>query len=150
MKLFNIKIRLGGNVNDEVLRTNATNAEIKILRSIHGEDAVVDIQPLNVDAQTVYQETDSEGNLVNKVRPRTEADERFRLEMFYNEQIVAKLFGAAVARITDEPSPSDGVLGAVIPLEPPMRTEVKPVEAPRQSEPKPVRAAKSFALEDMG
>lgn len=110
MKLYSCKVRVMGEVKDEVLRTNVTNAEIKILRSIHGDDGVVDVLPTG--------ETD-----------RSEADERQRLEMFFGEQAVAKIFGIAVPRIADEPAAIEDVLGAVIPLEQVTRAEVRPVRA---------------------
>jgi hypothetical protein len=120
VKLFNCKIRCMGEVKDEVRRAGATNAEIKILRSIHGDDGVVEVEPAG--------EID-----------RSEAEERQRLEIFYGEPAVAKLFGIAVPRIADEPSAIDDVLGAVIPIEPPVRAEVRPVKP----------ASKSLQLEDV-
>lgn len=43
MKLYSCKLRLAGNVNNEVLKTEVTAAEIEVLREIHGSDAVLDI-----------------------------------------------------------------------------------------------------------
>lgn len=43
MKLYQCKLRLAGNVNNEVLKTDVTAAEIEVLREIHGSDAVLDI-----------------------------------------------------------------------------------------------------------
>lgn len=116
MKLFTCKVRIMGEVKDEVVRTGATNAEIKILRMIHGDDGVVDVQP----------EGEAE---------RSEADERLRLEQFYGEIAVAKLFGVARPTIADDIS---DIPGAVIPLEPPVRAE-----------PKRPAQAKALELEDV-
>lgn len=120
MKLFNCKVRIMGDVAHEVQRTAVTNAEIRILRSIHGDDGVVDIAPQD--------EAD-----------RSEAEERHRLEMFYGEPAVARLFGVARPSITDEPSSIEDVMGVAIPLEPPVRAEPKPVRA----------APKAVQLEDV-
>lgn len=120
MKLFTCKVRIMGEVKDEVRRYGVTNAEIKILRSIHGDDGVVDVEP--------------EGEI-----DRSEAEERQRLEMFYGEPAVARLFGIAKPSIADEPASIGDVVGAVIPLEPPVRAE------PRRATP-----AKALQLEDVG
>lgn len=110
-----------GEVKDEVARTCVTNAEIKILRSIHGDDGVVDVVP--------------EGEA-----DRSEAEERQRLEQFYGEPAVAKLFGIARPSITDEPSSVEDVMGAVIPMEPPVRAKVEPLRT----------TSKTLHLEDVG
>jgi hypothetical protein len=114
VKLFTCKVRIMGEVKDEVVRTGATSAEIKILRMIHGDDGVVDVQP--------------EGEA-----DRSEAEERARLEMFYGEPAVAKLFGVA------KPSIADDIVDAVIPIEPPVRAEPK----------RPQAAPKALQLEDV-
>lgn len=132
MKLFTCKVRIMGEVKDEVRRNDVTNAEIKILKSIHGEDGVVDVEPMGKDAMTAY--PDDEGEI--KYRPRSEAEERARLEMFYGEPAVAKLFGVAKPSILDEIA---DVPGAVIPIEPPVRAE------PRRVTP----ASKTLQLEDV-
>lgn len=131
MKLFDCKVRIMGEVKDEVVRTNVTNAEIQILRSIHGDDGVVNIEPVAAEATTPY--VDDEG--LWKLRPRTEADERRRLEQFYGEITVSRLFGVARPSITDEPASLGDV---VIPLEPPVRAE-----------PKRPQPAKALQLEDV-
>lgn len=117
MKLFTCKVRIMGEVKDEVRRGGVTQAEIKILKFIHGDDGVTDVEP----------EGEAE---------RSEADERSRLEMFYGEPAVATLFGIARPSIADEIADT---VGAVIPLETPVRAEPK----------RPV-ASKPLQLEDVG
>lgn len=94
MKLFSAKVRIMGQVQDEVSKANVTQAEIALLKSIHGDDAVGDIKP----TETVE---------------RTEAEERERLEMIYGDAIVGRLFGAPIARIGDDaPAPTRPLPGA--------------------------------------
>lgn len=83
MKLFSAKVRIMGQVQDEVSKTDVTQAELTVLKSIHGDDAVVDVkQSGEID--------------------RHEAEERERLEMIYGDGTIGKLFGAPVARIGDD------------------------------------------------
>lgn len=83
MKLFSAKVRIMGHVQDEVFKTNVTQAEIVVLKSIHGEDAIGDVKATD--------ETE-----------RDEVEERERLEMIYGEAVIGRLFGAPVARIGDD------------------------------------------------
>jgi hypothetical protein len=83
MKLYNCKIRLHANANDEVRKRNVTAAEIRLLRKMHGEDAVIEIQ-------------------VNGEADRTDAQERNRLSMTYGEKAVIALFGLPVVKIEEE------------------------------------------------
>jgi hypothetical protein len=135
MKLFNCKVRLNGEVKDEVARNGVTNAEIKILRSIHGDDAVVDIVATGEDAKTAFADDDG----MPQFRARTEADERARLDAFYTEAAVARIFGVARPSITDEPSAIEDAMRPIVPLEPPVRAE-----------PKPFRQSSKLQLEDVG
>lgn len=101
MKLFNCKVRIQGSVQDEVIKTGVTQAEIIVLRAIHGNDAVLDTVPEGL-ATVKVDPTDPE----SADRPRTEAEERDRLELLYGEAIVGKIFGAPIARIGDDaPAP---------------------------------------------
>jgi hypothetical protein len=90
MKLYSCKVRLHGDVRDEVRKDNVTQAEITVLRRIHGEDAVLEIRTAGA--------TD-----------RNEAAERDRLNAAYGEGTVNKIFGMPVVRITDEVSISEEV-----------------------------------------
>jgi hypothetical protein len=90
MKLYSCKVRLHGDVRDEVRKDNVTQAEITVLRRIHGDDAVLEIRSAGA--------TD-----------RNEAAERDRLNAAYGEGTVNKIFGMPVVRITDEVSISEDV-----------------------------------------
>lgn len=92
MKLFNCKVRIMAQVQDEVIKTDVTQAEIVVLKAIHGADGVLDVMGSG--------EAD-----------RDEATERDRLEMIYGEGIVGKIFGAPVARIGDDSPPEAKPLG---------------------------------------
>lgn len=83
MKLYDCKVRVMGDVRDEVRKHHVTQAEITVLRRIHGDDAVSEI---------VYMgDTD-----------RSEHDERDRLNASYGSKTIDKIFGVPVARIADE------------------------------------------------
>lgn len=83
MKLYSCKVRLKANPNDEVRKKGVTAAEIRLLRKMHGEDAVIEIQ--------VSTETE-----------RTESQERDRLSQIYGEKAVIALFGLPVSKIEEE------------------------------------------------
>lgn len=80
MKLYKCKVRLHANANDEVRKKNVTAAEIRLLRAMHGEDAVIEIQDCGVIE-------------------RGEAEERDRLGKLYGDAAVVKLFGAPVVKV---------------------------------------------------
>lgn len=42
MQFYNTKVRLRGNINNEVIRTHVSAPEFLVLQTIHGEDALVD------------------------------------------------------------------------------------------------------------
>lgn len=83
MKIHTCKVRLQGEVKDEVQKIGVTSAEIRVLKHIHGEDSVVEVR--------------ASGNV-----DRDEAQERVRLGDVYGEKIVTEMFGAPVATIADE------------------------------------------------
>jgi len=83
MNLHSCKVRLQGEVKDEVQKTDCTSAEIRVLKEIHGDDAVLEVK--------VTGNTD-----------RSDNDERLRLGQLYGEKTVTAMFGAPVATINDE------------------------------------------------
>lgn len=83
MKIYNCKVRLHANPNDEVRRNKVTAAEIRVLRKMHGEDAVIEITEI----------ADIE---------RTQDYERDRLERLYGAKAVTALFGVPVVKIDAE------------------------------------------------
>lgn len=110
MKLFSAKVRIMGQVQDEVSKTNVTQAEIVVLKSIHGDDAVGDVKPSG--------EID-----------RHEAEERERLEMIYGDAVIGRLFGAPIARIGDDAPAAARSLPDARPA-PDTRTGRSPAKAP--------------------
>lgn len=88
MNLHSCKVRLQGEVKDEVQKIQVTSAEIRVLKEIHGDDAVVEIR--------ITGESD-----------RSDAEERARLGQLYGEQTVTAMFGAPVATIADEIQPDE-------------------------------------------
>lgn len=86
MKLHSCKVRLNGNVNDEVRKIGVTTAEVRVLKEMHGDEAVLEVVMTGRTA-------------------RSEAEERSRLEQHYGEKVVTKLFGVPVEKIEeDEPA----------------------------------------------
>ncbi|HKJ73523.1 MAG TPA: hypothetical protein VKA19_05350 [Alphaproteobacteria bacterium] len=73
-QLYKGKIRLAGNIVNEVPKTGMSAAEIIVLRREHGDDAVVDITP------------------TEKVSRSNEA-ERERLDRIYGDTKMLELFG---------------------------------------------------------
>lgn len=73
MQRCNCTVRLGGDVNNTVTKTDVTPAEIAILLAIHGAGSVVDIKPTRQD-KTPHQ------------------DERSRLSTTYGQHVLDRLF----------------------------------------------------------
>jgi hypothetical protein len=97
MKLVNIMLAVGGGRDHSFPKEGVTAAEIAVLRAIHGEDAVFDIEPTDADAPG------EEGGL------RSNREERARLVRKYGgakdgegQVIVAQLFPGAAARVFEE------------------------------------------------
>lgn len=80
MELCNATVRLNGSVGHTVEKIGLTPPEIAVLRAIHGEDAVVNIQPTRMDKRS------------HKV-------ERDRLEKLYDPKLIASLFPGAMAQL---------------------------------------------------
>lgn len=94
MRLHNCKVRLHGDVRDEVRKKNVTSGEIRMLQQIHGEDAVLEITPTGKDALSEIPDHTHE--------LRGEAEERERLGRIYGDLAVAKMFGVKPVSITAE------------------------------------------------
>lgn len=90
MKLYNCIVRLQGDVKDEVAKSGVTSAEIKVLKNIHGGDAV----------HRVVRATDEDGDA--RSVERTEAQERDRLSALYGEGKIISMFGAPVQKIEED------------------------------------------------
>ena len=58
MNLYSCKVRLGGEIHNEVFIKDATPADIQILRRIHGMDAVLDIKHTGQEERDYDQELD--------------------------------------------------------------------------------------------
>lgn len=97
MKLANIMLAIGGGRDNTFPKYGVTAAEIAVLRAIHGEDAVFDVDPSADDAV-------NENN-----RPRTNREELIRLKMIYGKAqdgngsaVVEGLYPGAAARVFDD------------------------------------------------
>lgn len=80
MQRCNVTVRLAGDVGNTVPKTNVTVAEIVVLRSVHGDDAVVDIKPTH-NCKTPHRE------------------ERDRLCIIYGRPRVDKIFPGVFAKL---------------------------------------------------
>lgn len=74
MRVYSCVVNCGGNVLNQVRKPEVTAAEIILLQSIHGEDAVTDIMPIRMDK-------------------RSHAAERDRLGGIYGDDKVGRTFG---------------------------------------------------------
>jgi hypothetical protein len=125
-KLYSCKIRLGGNVQNEIRKIGVTAPEIEVYRALHGSDAVLDI----VEAGSVK---------------RTDREERERIESIFaspansmgdslakRQRMLSDLFGHArnpLPKHLDDGSESD-----VDPATPIVRTRVIKEKAPAFAE----------------
>lgn len=112
MRLHNCKVRLHGDVRDEVRKKNVTSGEIRLLQQIHGEDAVSEIVATGKDAFSEIPEHTHE--------LRGEAEERERLGRIYGDLAVAKMFGVKPVSITAE-----------VPVSAEVEVEVAPEDKPQ-------------------
>jgi hypothetical protein len=95
-----VEVLLNGSLQNTVVR-EATAAEIVLLRSIHGDDAVVNVTPI-------------------KFQARSQAEEIDRLKKFYGDETFKKVFPGSVPKL-----PMD--LSEVINL-PSSDDEIKPLK----------------------
>lgn len=82
MHLYSAKVRLAGNVLNEVRRENLTAAEVAVLRVVHGEDAVLEIEKTGEDLKLKSNEVRQK--LYDYYGGETEEVRRTRLTMFRN------------------------------------------------------------------
>lgn len=114
MKLYNIIVRLapcfGVSSNHEVNKRGVTASEIKLLKAIHGDDAIPAIEAAK-DEFTDFVNTDEgappdvKGKKIQLAWAeveRTETQERARLSERYGSKAVIKTFGVPIERIDDE------------------------------------------------
>lgn len=97
MKLANIMLAIGGGRDNTIPKYNVTAGEIAVLRAIHGEDAVFDVEPTNADA------------LNENGGPRTNRQELARLKAVYAKAsdsngvpFVESLYPGMAARVFED------------------------------------------------
>ena len=76
MQIYSCKVRLSGNVNNEVRKPEVSAAEVLVLRQLHGADAVLEVKRVRMEHAP-------------------HAKERDRLNRVYGAKIITQLFGAA-------------------------------------------------------
>lgn len=84
MQFYSAKIRLGGSLQNEVRRESLTAAEIGVLRAIHGDDAVLEIEAVSGSSDL------------------NDAGERARLTAVYGEKVVKETLGTSVHQLPKE------------------------------------------------
>lgn len=84
MQFYSAKIRLSGSLNNEVRREDLTAAEIGVLRHLHGETALVEIEAAAGSSD------------------RSDAVERLRLVGVYGEKTVKEVLGTSVHPLPKE------------------------------------------------
>lgn len=97
MKLANIMLAIGGGRDNTISKYGVTAGEIAVLRAIHGEDAVFDVEPTDDDAKN------ENGGV------RTNRQELIRLKAMYGKAtdgngvpLVEGLYPGAAARVFEE------------------------------------------------
>lgn len=78
MQTYDCVVNVGGSIRTEVHKHNVTAAEIAVLRSLHGDDAVTQIAEKGANDK------------------RSHAGEIGRLQELYGPRVVGHLFGTAI------------------------------------------------------
>lgn len=102
MQTANIMLALGGDKGNSVPKYGVTAAEIAVLRAIHGDDAVFDVEPTGDEATTEVEN--------GEPRKRTNREELSRLSLAYASgrlfgtdiRAVSALFPGAAARVFED------------------------------------------------
>lgn len=125
-KLYSCKLRLGGNVQNEIRKIGVTAPEIEVYRILHGSDAVLDIVETGSVKRTDREERDRiESVFASPATAMGDGLERRR-------RMLADLFGHVrnpLPKHLDEMSDSD-----VDPATPIVRTRVPKDKAPAFAE----------------
>lgn len=139
MQTANVMVAIGGDAGHTVPKYGVTAAEIAVLRSIHGDEAVFDIEPV--------------GEV--KVSHR---DERTRLKLLYgramdgdNRSIVEGLYPGAAARLFDtiDELELDDSLFKVRPAEPAKPAKGKKAKAAEAAPEPPAEEGDNDGIEEM-
>lgn len=117
MKYYNCKVRLKGNVAHEVSKFSLSAPEVIILKHLHGDDGVLNIEETDVLPDYRFERIANEEAKKNEPKYEREllefdsTEERTRLAMAYDEGLmalegeqktsVAKLFGASYSDIME-------------------------------------------------
>ena len=127
MQTYNAIVRLGGELHNEVQKKNLTSPEILILRKIHGQDAVVKIEP-----------SGEWEDHFSKVEVRGDAGDTYEEDRDYDDDVeknrLADTYGTAIMKEEDAGSPRaaiDRMFGefAPLPVELPELKKARKLEA---------------------
>lgn len=137
MHTYNAIIRLGGELHNEVAKKNLTAPELLVLRKIHGQDAVVKIEPSG------YWEDHFGLRKVKQTNLETGALEEVEEEFEYDDDVeknrLADTYGDAIMKDEDEGvaiAAIDRMFGEFAPL---------PVELPEHKKARKAEAAAKVA-----
>lgn len=95
MQICSATIRLAGSVQNTVFRQDITPAEILVLQAIHGQDAVVDIVPIEKEDRPAAKEWDRLTQAYDRSGGPDTPDGREEVS------IIAKLFPGAIKRLPE-------------------------------------------------
>lgn len=124
MQLINVMLRLGGDVRNTVPKFGITVAEAQLLRAIHGDDALSDVEPLDAEVD---------------ITPRKEVE---RLAEVYTGRdpdgrpIVLSAFAAGTPSTIDDLGLDETAFAVA--------ERVKPVKSTGKNRSKPAAAANDF------
>lgn len=83
MKLYDCRVRLGGNILHEIPKYAVTEKEIFLLRSLHGSESCIAFKS------------------VGEARGRTDQEELQRLASFYGQAVVEQVFKTKLEQFAD-------------------------------------------------
>lgn len=132
MHTYNAIVRLGGELHNEVQKNNLTAPELLVLRKIHGQDAVVKIEPSGYW-----------GEHFGKITRKDDLGETYEEEREYDDDAeknrLADTYGDAILKEEDAGDPRaaiDRMFGEFAPL---------PIELPEHKKARKAEAAAKVA-----
>jgi hypothetical protein len=132
MHLYNCKVRLSGSLYNEVPKTKITAAEIDVLRILHGDDAVADIEKSGNDPKLTDVGVKDHLHRVYGEALRKRENDRSILEIFGRRAPLPK----SLSQLEAEPE------------EKPKRVPVKRKPVPKAAKPEPAPASEDDFLQE--
>ncbi len=141
MQTYNAIVRLGGELHNEVSKNNLTAPEILVLRKVHGQDAVVKIEPSGE-----WEDHFGEVNVRDDVTGEYHKEER-EYDDDVEKNRLADTYGSAIVKDEDGGDPRaaiDRMFGefAPLPAELPEYKKARKAQAAEEAKAKPATSKK--------